>query len=102
MRHKQSYKYTKNDDGSWEVTKALLDHFGHQVSKQNYYLHEHTKRLNDDDKELKDVKVNNKNIAACLSNKSGKNFKSQDVRNLIKKIDDSDDQQNKRRSIGKN
>ena len=55
-RPKQTYKYTKcpvsivigeNDDGSWVVTKALLEHFGHQVSRKDYYMHEHTKRLNE-------------------------------------------------------
>ena len=103
IRQKQRYKFTKcpvsivineNDDGSWEISKATLEHFGHQVSQKDYYVHEHTKRLRDEDKEylkeLKNVKANAKNIAACLSHKTGKNYNSQDIRNLIKKMDDAD------------
>ena len=50
----QNVKFTKcpvrvvlveNDDGSWSVAKTILDHFGHTVSKKDYYAHEHTKRL---------------------------------------------------------
>ena len=102
-RPKQNLKYTKcpvsivineNDDGSWEVTKAILEHYGHPVSKKDYYMHEHTKRLQEEDrdylKDLMNAKANPKNIAACLSQKTGKQYNGQDVRNLIKKIDESD------------
>jgi hypothetical protein len=41
----------ENDDGSWEITKTVLEHFGHVVSKRDYYLHEHTKRLNENDED---------------------------------------------------
>ena len=103
VRLKQSLKYTKcpvsvvlneNDDGSWEITKTVLDHYGHSVSKKEYYMHEHTKRLNDEDQEyLKDLhnaKANANNIATCLNQKTGKIFSGRDVRNLIKKIEDND------------
>ena len=48
-RPKQNLKYTRcpvsvvineNDDGSWEVTKAILEHSGHAISKKDYYMHE--------------------------------------------------------------
>ena len=57
-------------------------------------MHEHTKRLQEEDrdylKDLMNAKANPKNIAACLSQKTGKQYNGQDVRNLIKKIDESD------------
>ena len=73
---KQGLKYTKcpviivlneYDDGSWEITKTVLDHFGHSVSKKDYYLHEHTKRLNDDDEECVKDLMNAKANATCLN-----------------------------------
>ena len=98
-RPKQALKFTKcpvsivlneNDDGSWEISKTVLEHFGHAVSKRDYYIHEHTKRLNENDKdyvkELVTAKANANNIAACLNSKTGKLYSGQDVRNLIKKI----------------
>ena len=112
LRPKQSYKFTKcpvtivineNEDGTWEISKATLEHFGHPVSKKDYYLHAHTKRLKDEDtdylKELKSLKANSNNIAACLSHKTGKNFNSQDVRNLIKKIDNTDNDKPKAEEV---
>ena len=55
---------------------------------------EHTKRLNEEDKDylidLKNAKANPKNIATCLNQKTGRQYNSKDVRNLIKKIDDSE------------
>ena len=97
-RPNQSVKFTKcpfsivimeNDDGTWEITKAVLEHYGHILNKQEYYSHAHTKRLTEADqcylKELIDTKANPANIASCLNQKSGKNFTGQDVRNLIKK-----------------
>ena len=102
-RPKQALKFTKcpvtivvneNEDGSWEITKTVLEHFGHAVSKRDYYLHEHTKRLNEDDKdyvkELLTAKANPNNIATCLNQKTGKLYSGQDVRNLIKKINDNE------------
>ena len=96
VRLKQNLKYTKcpvsivlneNDDGSWEITKAVLEHFGHTVSKKQYHMHEHTKKLNDNDKEyvkeLMTAKVISNIIATCLNQKTGKEFSGQGIRNLI-------------------
>ena len=103
IRLKQNLKYTKcpvsivineNDDGSWEITKAVLERFGHTVSKKEYYMHTHTRKLNDDDKEyvkeLMTAKVTSNNIATCLNQRTGKEFTGQDVRNLIKTINEND------------
>ena len=82
------------EDGSWYTTKTVLTHTGHPILKKNYYSHEHNKRLNAEDKEyLKDLhnaKANPRNIADCLSQKTGKTYTSQDVRNIIKKVKDTD------------
>ena len=46
LRPNRSVKFTKchvsivvneNDDGSWAVSKAKLEHFGHSVTKKDYY-----------------------------------------------------------------
>ena len=75
LRPNRSVKFTKcpvsivineNDDGSWEVSKATLEHFGHSVTKKDYYLHEHTKRLNEDDKEYVKGLLNDKANAANM------------------------------------
>ena len=112
VRVTQSVKYTKcpagiviteNDDGSWEITKAVLDHFGHLVNQREYYAHEHTKRLNNEEqdylKELIETKANTNNVAACLNRKTGKHFNGQDVRNLIRKINDNDSDKPKSEDI---
>ena len=58
-RPTQHVKFTKcpclinindQEDGSFVITKAILEHFGHIVSEKDYYSHEHTKRLSDKDK----------------------------------------------------
>ena len=103
LRPNRAVKFTKcpvtvvvneNDDGTWVVSKTVLEHFGHSVTKKDYYMHEHTKRLDDGDKEyvkeLLNAKANASNIATCLNKKTGKNYNGQDVRNLIKKIGESD------------
>ena len=85
-RSRQSVKYTKcpvgitisedTNTGKWVVTKAALEHFGHPISKKNFYSHEHTKRLNEEDKEyvkeLRKARALPKNIASSLSEKTGK------------------------------
>ena len=57
-------------------------------------MHEHTKKLNDNDKEyvkeLMTAKVTSNDIATCLNQKTGKEFSGQDVRNLIKTIKEND------------
>ena len=51
VRLQQSLKYTKcpvsvvlneNDDGFWEITKTVLDHYGHSVSKKEHYMDDDT------------------------------------------------------------
>ena len=98
-RPNQSVKFTKcpfsivimeNDDGTWEVSKTISKHYGHIISKQEYYSLEHTKRLTAEDqsylKKLLSTKANPSNIAACLNQKNGKSFTGQDVRNLIREV----------------
>ena len=102
-RPQQNVKFTKcpvlinlnkAEDGTWYTTKTVLQHKGHPVSKKNFYSHEHNKRLNEEDKdylkELHKAKANPKNIADSLSNKTGRNYSSQDVRNIIKTVVETD------------
>ena len=77
-RPKQSIKYTKcpagitiseyANTGKWVITKAALQHFANPISKKNFYSHEHTKRLNKEDKEfvkeLQKARALTKNIAS--------------------------------------
>ena len=103
VRTKQHVKFTRcpvminineQDDGSFVITKAILEHSGHVVSEKEYFSHEHTKRLNEDEKafvkDLTKVKANPRNIATCLKQKTGKDYSTQDVRNIIKNIEKTD------------
>ena len=80
----------EQEDGSWEVTTCILEHVGHPVSSKVFYSHQQSKKLDDDDKEfvrgLLRVRANPRNIADVLRERTGKDFKTQDVRNLISRI----------------
>ena len=73
------------------------------VNQREYYAHEHTKRLNNEEqdylKELLETKANTNNVAACLNRKTGKHFNGQDVRNLIRKINDTNSDEPKSEDI---
>lgn len=101
-RPTQHVKFTKcpcvinineQEDGSFVITKAILEHFGHIVSEKDYYSHEHTKRLSDKDKiyvkGLIKGKAHPKNIASCLSERTGRSYSTQDLRNIIKSIEEN-------------
>ena len=85
---------TENYDGSWTITKVELEHFGHVVSKKEYFRHAQTKRLDEEDeayvKELLKTKASASNIAVCLSSKTGKDFTRKDVNNLMMKLDEKE------------
>ena len=103
VRPQQNVKFTKcpvvinlneAEDGTWYTTKTVLEHQGHPVSKNNFYSHEHNKKLNEEEKEyLKELhraKASAKNIADSISSKTGRNYSSQDVRNIIKTVTEND------------
>ena len=85
----------ENDDGTWIITKAELEHFGHTVTKKDYYKHQQNKRLNEEEKvylkELIKTNTSARNIADCLSQRTGKEYSRLDAHNLIRKLSDEDD-----------
>ena len=85
----------ENDDGTWIITKAKLEHFGHTVTKKDYYKHQQNKRLNEEEKvylkELIKTNTSARNIADCLSQRTGKEYSRLDAHNLIRKLSDEDD-----------
>ena len=84
----------EQSDLTWKITTCHLEHSGHQISRQAYYSNTHTKRLNANDfeyvKDLKKAKANNRNIASCLSNRTGKNYNAGEVRYIIKKVEEAE------------
>jgi hypothetical protein len=100
----QRYKFTKcpvkvnlneQEDGSWEVTTCNLEHDGHPITSKLFYSHQQSRKLDDDDKEfvkgLLRVRANARNIEDVLTERTGKDFKTQDVRNLITRIKEDDE-----------
>ena len=77
-------------DGSWMVTKCVLDHSGHPVTSHDFFSHESYKRLTEDDKEfikgLIRAKTTSRNIAAVMTERTGRAYTYQDVRNIIERI----------------
>ena len=88
----------EQDDGSWLVTACVLEHVGHPVTEANFYSHQQAKKLDDENKEfvkgLMRARTNPRNIADVLSERTGKPYKTQDVRNLITRIRESEDKAN--------
>ena len=87
---------TENLDNSWSVTKAVLEHFGHLVTKKEYYRHTQTRRLDEDEeiyaRELLKTKASHTNVAACLTNKTGKEFTRKDINNLARKLSEKEEE----------
>ena len=63
---------------------------GHEVSEQNHL--NQNKGIDESDKaivsEMLNVQANNQNIADVLSKKTGKIFNSQDIRNIVSRLND--------------
>ena len=76
---------SENDDQTWTITKTILEHYGHVVSRKEFYRHGQNKKLDKSEeayvRELIKTKANHTNIATCLSEKTGK-----DVNNLVRKM----------------
>ena len=98
-RKSQNVKFTKcpvsiviteNMDKTWTITKVILEHFGHVVTEKEYYRHSQNRKLDEEEKdylkELIKTKAITKNMAACLSRKTGKEFNSKDVSNLMQRL----------------
>ena len=85
---------TENYDDSWSIMRADLQHFGHVVTKKEYFRHAQNKRLDEEGeayaRELIKTKASATNIAACLSNKTGKDFTRKDINNLCMKLSDNE------------
>ena len=84
----------ENWEKNWTITKVNLEHFGHVVTENEYFFHTQNRKLNNERKdylrELLKTKASTKNVAACLSRKTGKEFNSKDVSNLIQKLKTED------------
>ena len=80
----------EQEDGSWEVTTCHLEHEGHPLTSKLFYSHQQAKKLDDDNKDfvkgLVKAKTNVRNIADVLSERTGKDFKTQDVRNIVSRM----------------
>ena len=87
---------TENLDHSWSVTKAVLEHFGHLVTKKEYYRHTQTRRIDKDEetyaRKLLKTKALHTNVAACLTNKTGKEFTRKDINNLARKLSEKEEE----------
>ena len=85
----------ENDDGTWIITSTILDHFGHTVTRKDYFKHAQNRRLDDGGKaflrELMTTNASHRNIADCLTQKTGKEYNRQDIQNLTRKLSEKDD-----------
>ena len=83
-------------DGSWKVAKCVIKHTGHVVSKVAYSSYRNSKKLSKEDEdyiaELAKAKAKNRIIADRVSERTGKNFKTKDINNLIRKFGNLDDE----------
>ena len=72
-----------------------LKHEGHVIMNKAFFSHQQSRKLSDNDKEfvlgLLRVRANPRNIAVVLTERTGKDFKTQDVRNIITRIKDTED-----------
>ena len=73
-----------------------MEHFGHTVTRKDYYKHAQNRRLDEGEKEyLKELMSTNasaRNIAQCLSQKTGREYNRQDVQNLTRKLSEKDEE----------
>ena len=80
----------EQDDDTWIVTSCDLIHEVHPVNASNYYSHNRQKKLSEEDFEyvrgLVNAKVNARNIARLLINRTEKDFSYRDVANIIARI----------------
>ena len=100
----QRYKFTncpvkvnlnEQDDGSWEVTTCVLEHRGHVITSKGFFSHQQSRKLDEEDndfvKELLKVKAYPRNIANALTERTGKDFTAQDVRNLTTRLKNTEE-----------
>ena len=82
-------------NGTWKVTKYILKHSGHIISKVVYNSYRNTKKISKEDEEyiaeLGKAKAKNRIIAERISEKTGKNFKTKDINNLLRKFGNSEE-----------
>jgi hypothetical protein len=80
----------QKDKGVWKITQAVLNHSGHLLGPDIYGSYSHVKKLTPEDeefvKELMKAKAAPRNIAMCLSQRTGHNYKPRDAQNIIDKI----------------
>ena len=85
----------EQEDGSWEITTCHLEHEGHPVTSKLFYSHQQARKLEEDDKDfvkgLIRAKTTARNIADVLSERTGKHFKTMDVRNIISRIKENEE-----------
>ena len=76
--------------GVWKITKAVLNHTGHLLGAEVYSSYSHVKKLNKDDEEyvkgLMEARAAPRNIASCLSHRTGHLYTPRDAQNIIDKI----------------
>ena len=78
----------KKDD--WAVTKLEINHTGHALNKEIYYIYPHVRKLNQDVldyvQDLVAARALPRNIATAISRRTKQTFKPKDAQNIIRKI----------------
>ena len=75
----------------WKITTARLDHDGHLIGDDVYGTYKHVKKLSEDDEEyarelINEAKILPRNLASCLSSRTGNSFTPKDAQNLIERF----------------
>ena len=101
IRCKQSVNYTgckfciritEKEDKSWRITSMNSEHYGHETTQQNFFIHQNNRKLTPEDRQfvidMMQGNASNPNMAAALSQRTGRIYSYQDVANLVKRISD--------------
>ena len=87
---KFSIRITEKEDKSWLVTGFNSEHSGYETSQQNFFIHQNNRKLSPDDRQfLIDMmkgNASNPNMAAALSQRTGRTYSYQDVANFVNRI----------------
>ena len=103
IRCKQSVNYTgckfciritEKEDKSWRITSMNSEHYGHETTQQNFFIHQNNRKLTPEDRQfvidMMQGNASNPNMAAALSQRTGRIYSYQDVANLVKRISDEE------------
>ena len=70
------------------------EHYGHETTQQNFFIHQNNRKLTPEDRQfvidMMQGNASNPNMAAALSQRTGRIYSYQDVANLVKRISDEE------------